>query len=122
MDIRKLIVNSAKAFRTAFISGQDISTEPLKVRTSEQRKQILKDFVINQVTFGSRVVLQEDFDAVLVYGKNPNHILHLLLSIITLGLWIFVWILLYFTSREKRYSLHIDEYGVITKDWQAPSR
>ena len=31
---------------------------------------------------------------VLAIGKTPNHILHLILSIITGGLWLIVWIIL----------------------------
>lgn len=31
---------------------------------------------------------------VLAQGSTPNHILHLILSIITIGLWIPLWILI----------------------------
>jgi len=89
---------------------------PLRLRTPEERKQILKDFIIKQVSQGFKVELQEDFSTVLVFGKNPNHILHLLLSLITFGVWIFIWILMIFFSREKRYLFKIDEYGVISTD------
>ena len=34
-------------------------------------------------------------------ASKPNHILHLLLSIITAGLWIPVWLLLAVTGRLK---------------------
>jgi len=89
---------------------------PLRLRTPEERKQILKDFIVKQVSQGFKVELQEDFSAVLVFGKNPNHILHLLLSLITFGVWIFIWVMMIFFSREKRYLYKIDEYGVISTD------
>jgi len=36
--------------------------------------------------------------------QTPNHILHLLLSIVTAGLWIVPWILLILTPRSFRCS------------------
>lgn len=58
--------------------------------------------VAEQVRKGWRVESQSEHQAVLVKGHRPNHILHLLLSIFTLGLWIPVWILVTLLSREKR--------------------
>ena len=107
MEIRKAI---------DFIKNEKPS-EPLRLRNPEERKKILKDYVVKQVANGFRVEIQEDYSAVLVFGKNPNHILHLLLSIVTFGLWIFVWIMMIFFSKEKKYLFQIDDYGVITRDW-----
>lgn len=39
---------------------------------------------------------------VLAVAKTPNHILHLLLTLITSGLWIIVWIVLSFSTRVFR--------------------
>lgn len=39
---------------------------------------------------------------VLAQRKTPNHILHLLLSIFTSGLWLIVWILLIITKGSWR--------------------
>ena len=107
MEIRKAIDFSKK----------EKPSEPLRLRNPEERKKILKDYVVKQVANGFRVEIQEDYSAVLVFGKNPNHILHLLLSIVTFGLWIFVWIMMIFFSKEKKYLFQIDDYGVITRDW-----
>jgi hypothetical protein len=106
MEIRKAIDFSKK----------EKPSEPLRLRNPEERKKILKDYVVKQVANGFRVEIQEDYSAVLVFGKNPNHILHLLLSIVTFGLWIFVWIMMIFFSKEKKYLFQIDDYGVITRD------
>ena len=41
-----------------------------------------------------------------------NHLLHLILTIITLGLWVFVWIaLVIIRRREKHEVINVDEYG-----------
>ena len=57
---------------------------------------------------------QSDFYATLVRGHRPSHLLHLILSIITLGLWLVVWVLVSLGSGEKRTMLSVDEYGNIT--------
>jgi hypothetical protein len=40
---------------------------------------------------------------VLAVKRTPNHILHLLLSIVTGGLWLFVWLALIIISGESSY-------------------
>ena len=51
---------------------------------------------------GYRVEFRSDTQAVMVKGKRPNHVLHLLLTIFTLGLWGIVWIILAITMHERR--------------------
>jgi hypothetical protein len=84
----------------------------LRERTDAERIQILKSYVMKQVSNGARVELQDDFSAVLIWGRRPNHILHLILSIITGGIWLIVWLFLSF-SGERRRVYSIDNYGVI---------
>lgn len=51
---------------------------------------------------GWRVESETDYHVVLVRGYRVNHILHLLLSLVTVGIWIPVWILLMIFGGEKR--------------------
>ena len=51
---------------------------------------------------GWRVESESDTYTVLVHGQHPNHILHLLLSVFTLGLWIIVWVIIAATGGEER--------------------
>lgn len=51
---------------------------------------------------GYRVESQADGITTMVTGKRPNHALHLILSIITLGLWIPVWICITLFGGERR--------------------
>jgi hypothetical protein len=44
-------------------------------------------------------------------GQRPNHILHLILTLITLGIWGIVWIAIVALGGEKRGVIEIDEYG-----------
>lgn len=39
---------------------------------------------------------------VLIRAKTPNHILHLILSFVTSGLWLVVWIILGLSAKEWR--------------------
>jgi hypothetical protein len=76
-----------------------------------ERKELLARTVAGQVAGGARVESQSDFQAVLVRGKSVNHVLHLLLSVFTIGLWVFVWIALAIFGGEKRSMVTVDEYG-----------
>jgi hypothetical protein len=73
--------------------------------------------VRGELTNGGRIESQTGDTAVLIRGGRVNHILHLLLTIVTLGLWSLVWLLLSLTGGEKRRIIHVDEYGnVITRE------
>ena len=80
-------------------------------RTTEERKEILAQHVANLVAQGRRVESQGDFQAVMVRGSKCNHVLHLILTIITFGLWAIVWLVLALSGGEKREIVKIDEWG-----------
>ena len=50
----------------------------------------------------------------LVRGRRPNHLLHLVLSVITFGIWLFVWLGIAAFGGESRFRLSVDEYGKVT--------
>jgi hypothetical protein len=83
-------------------------------KTSEERKQILARSMATQLGRGNfRVETQSDFNAVLVEGKPVNHVLHLILSLVTL-VWFIVWAVVASNGGEKRYMLQVDESGNVT--------
>ena len=43
--------------------------------------------------------------AIVTHGKPVNHILHLLLTIFTAGLWLFVWLAISTFGGERKYAL-----------------
>jgi hypothetical protein len=67
--------------------------------------------VANEVRQGYRIESQTDYQAILVKGNRPNHLLHLILTIFTAGLWGFVWIGVAIFGGEKREVVDIDPYG-----------
>lgn len=61
-----------------------------------------------------RVESQGPLSVVLVKGKPVNHIFHLLMSVVTAGIWAFtVWPFLTFFRGEKRLVLSIDPFGYV---------
>lgn len=78
----------------------------------DRRKEAMGRAVAAQLAQGGRrVESQTDYNAVLVSGKPVNHILHIILSVLTLGAWLIVWGILVVTGGEKREMVTVDEYG-----------
>jgi hypothetical protein len=90
---------------------QQAADAPLSRKTAEERKELLARTVSSQIAAGGRVESQSDFQAVLVHGKKVNHVLHLILTLVTLGMWAIVWIILVAAGGEKRSLVAVDEYG-----------
>ena len=88
---------------------------PVGEATPAQQKRSLAGAVQREVFRGYRIESQTDFNAVLIKGKRPNHVLHLILTIITAGLWAFVWIIVWAANRESRLMLSVDDYGNVLR-------
>ena len=80
-------------------------------KSPEERHELLARAVANEIRQGWRVESQTDYQAVIVSGQRPNHVLHLILTLITFGLWAIVWIALVAFGGEKRGVIEIDPYG-----------
>lgn len=82
----------------------------------DQRRARLADVIGYEVTVRSaRVESQGDVQAALVWGHRPNHVLHLILTVLTLGLWVPVWLIVAATTRETRAVLYVDEWGHVIR-------
>ena len=81
--------------------------------TDKERRQLLMAAVAAGVRQGGRVAYLGDFHAVLITGRPVNQTLHLLLTILTVGLWVIVWIALDIFGGEKPELLVVDEQGLI---------
>lgn len=62
---------------------------------------------------GYRVESRLSGQIVLVKGKRPSHVLHLLLSLITVGLWLPVWLCIGVFGGEKRRVVSVDHCGLV---------
>jgi hypothetical protein len=79
----------------------------------EERRAILARSLQQETHQGWRVLSQTDTQAQLVRGKRVNHLLHLVLTLLTLGLWVVVWILVTAWGGEKTRYVTVTEYGQI---------
>ena len=77
------------------------------------RQSALAQAVARSVATGARVESHAPFQAIMVRGHKPNHTLHLILTLVTCGLWGLVWLVLAFATGEKRTVLSVDPYGNI---------
>ena len=82
-----------------------------ETKTTEQRRAILAQQVQQAVGRGLRVETQSDTMAVVVNGKPVNHILHLILSVFSLGLWLIPWLIMVVAGGERRTMISVDEFG-----------
>jgi hypothetical protein len=80
----------------------------------EQRRNILARAIQTQLIYKPRIESQSDTQAVLVFGKPPNHLLHFLIGLFTLGVWWIVWLVLALSNKETRRMISVDEYGAMT--------
>jgi len=89
-------------------------TSALTLKTPEERKAALAQRLQYLVNVDrARVESQTDYQAVVVKGKKTNHILHLILTIVTFGLWAIVWLLVYAFGGEHRWMVSVNEYGQV---------
>lgn len=82
-----------------------------EIKSADERKAALARTITNQVAAGWRVESQSDYQAVLLKGRHVRHVLHLVLTILTVGLWAIVWITMWAIYHERRQIAEVDEYG-----------
>jgi hypothetical protein len=89
---------------------------PNAVLASEERKQRTAAAIHSAVVQGGRIESQSDYHAVIVNGPPVNHVLHLLLTLVTFGVWLIVWLALIAFGGEKRKAVSVDEYGNVLNE------
>ncbi len=77
-----------------------------------ERQKILEEKILMEQAGGKRLESQMGFQAVLVTEKKPNHLVHLILTVLTGGLWALIWIFVVLSSKDRREILQVDEYGM----------
>ena len=90
------------------------STVPTTRISDDERRAALARRLAVLAPDGWQVESESEFQAVVVRVKRPNHILHLVLSVITLGLWLPVWLVLALKKKERgRMVLAVNEAGEV---------
>lgn len=83
----------------------------------------LEDFdqaVAVRIQQGWRIESQANKIAMMVKGKKTNHILHLLLSMMTFGLWVLIWINVASWGGERRLNIKLEPDGTLMETRQRP--
>ena len=60
---------------------------------------------------GGRVESQTDFQAIITWGTPVNHLVHLILTLLSGFLWAPVWLALAIFGGEKREVVRVNEWG-----------
>ena len=81
-------------------------------RSPEERKEILDTELAAHIRRGWKVESQSEFMVAVVWGKPVNHVLHLIVSLVTFGLWLPIWVILALAQGEKRKTIQVDEWYV----------
>lgn len=80
--------------------------------TDTEKAERLETAISMMVRDGWRVEYRAPAMATMLRGQRPNHILHLILSLITCGLWLPVWGFLGIFKGQKRRLIELDEFGL----------
>lgn len=87
--------------------------ELLSPVSSAERHAALDDAIMACIARGATVEHRREFDAVLRYKPGVNHVVHAILSLLTFGLWLFVWLVLALRSGPVHSKISVDEFGLV---------
>jgi hypothetical protein len=81
--------------------------------TDAERRDTLDAAIHRALERGARLDSRMEFSAILVVASTPNHVLHLVLSIVTFGIWLLAWLLVVLRGKERRILVSVDDDAVI---------
>lgn len=81
--------------------------------SAAERRQILHNILTLEASQGNRIAWVGLYEAHVLRMPAPvNHLVHGVLSLVTFGLWLIVWILVMIAQpNAKLVGIAIDEYG-----------
>ena len=85
--------------------------EPGVAKTPEQRKAMLDSALNLYGAKGFRIENRSDYQATVSKGKETRHILQLVMTVLTAGIWLLVWIPLWLFTGIRRRMVSVDDYG-----------
>lgn len=87
------------------------TSDPGTAKTEEQRKGMLDSALNLYGAKGFRIENRSDYQATVSKGKETRHVLHIVLAVVTGGLWLVVYIPLWLVTGIRRRLVSVDEYG-----------
>lgn len=93
----------------------DLQDQPNSIPLGRRERQEILNREINRLVLaGCRIESSSDFAFVLTKGRRLNHLLHLILTILTFGIWGLAWIYMGIFGGIKRGEVRVDEFGNLT--------
>lgn len=86
--------------------------DALRVSLDERREALARAIHRHSID-GWRVASQTETTAALVRGRRPNHLLHLVLTVLTFGLWAIAWLVVSVRGGEEHRFISVDEHGAL---------
>ena len=82
----------------------------------DERKHLLAQAVADALARpgGWQVESRSDYAATVVRGRRTNHVLHAILSLVTLGFWLVVWLIVATLNQRERQTLTVDPNGTVS--------
>ena len=82
--------------------------------TPAERRQLLAQQLAVMEEQGKRIAFQGDYQAIVSDGPPVNHVLHLMLSFFTVGLWAIIWMVDISFHKETKEFVKVDIEGNLT--------
>lgn len=76
-----------------------------------RREHLLAQAVAAEVASGADVVLPGSVTTVVGRRRRVSHLVHALLTLLTMGMWAVVWIAMCLARTRDRVRLEVDEWG-----------
>jgi hypothetical protein len=89
-----LAADELVASRTYTESSETLPAPERLLQSTDERKSTLDRTLQRHGAQGWRIESRSDFQATIATDEKINHILHLILTLLTFGLWGIVWIIL----------------------------
>ena len=84
------------------------------VQLPEPRRERLLELAVDlEVLAGGRVINRSSDGVTLAYKRSVTHLGHFILTLLTGGLWGFVWIAVILSRRENVIRYEVDRWGNI---------
>jgi hypothetical protein len=88
----------------------------LQDKVASDNRAALDRAVADELASGAKLVSQGATDALLINGKITLTALHLVLSVLTAGLWLIVWAFLVANNKPKRIVLSVNGQGQVERN------
>ena len=94
-----------------WLRSEEHAFHPANVMDDPKRERIFEKAITEELLAGANVVQRDRFSAVTGRQKPVGHGLHAFLTLMTLGLWSVVWIVMAISRKEIRTRISIDRWG-----------